>query len=91
MKRRLMEYLACPIDKHHPLDLIIFEEDGEEITEAMIICWKCKRYYPVKDGIPEMLPDQLRDRKEDTAFLEKWKDKIPREILEEGKPYPLKK
>ncbi|MCJ7766792.1 Trm112 family protein, partial [Candidatus Bathyarchaeota archaeon] len=35
-----MEILACPIDKHHPLDLLVFEE-AEEMTEGLIVCSEC--------------------------------------------------
>src|SRR5213596_3186818 len=33
LKRRLLDILACPIDKHYPLELHVFEEK-EEITRA---------------------------------------------------------
>ncbi|MEM1587173.1 MAG: Trm112 family protein [Candidatus Bathyarchaeia archaeon] len=88
MKRRLMEILACPIDKHHPLELYVFEE-GEEIIEGIIVCPKCLRWYPIRDEIPEMLPDELRNKKEDLEFLIKWRDKAPKKILFEGKPFNL--
>ncbi|MEM1569956.1 MAG: Trm112 family protein [Candidatus Bathyarchaeia archaeon] len=90
MKRRLMDILACPIDKHYPLDLFIFEEkeDGE-VVEGLIWCSKCNRFYPIRDEIPEMLPDELRNLREDLEFLEKWKNKIPEKILSEGKPINL--
>ncbi|MCS7123985.1 MAG: Trm112 family protein [Candidatus Bathyarchaeota archaeon] len=90
MKRELMEILACPVDKHHPLELHVFEEK-EEIVEGLIICPKCLRWYPVKDEIPEMLPDELRKKSEDLPFLQKWREKIPEKILFEGKPFNLKK
>jgi len=32
-----MDILACPIDKHYPLELHVFEEK-EEIVEGVIIC-----------------------------------------------------
>ncbi|MEM3716641.1 MAG: Trm112 family protein [Candidatus Bathyarchaeia archaeon] len=89
MKRRLMDILACPIDKHHPLELYVFEE-GEEIVEGIIICPKCLRWYPRRDEIPELLPDELRDRKNEIEFLKKWRGKIPEKILLEGKPFNLK-
>jgi uncharacterized protein YbaR (Trm112 family) len=88
MKKQLMDILACPIDKHHPLDLHIFEEK-EEIVEGMIVCSKCLRWYPIRDEIPEMLPDELRKKNEDLPFLEKWKKRIPKEILAEGRPFAL--
>ena len=65
MKKKLMEILACPIDKHCPLELLVFEEK-EEIVEGLIICPKCLRWYPIRDEIPEMLPDELRKEGEDS-------------------------
>lgn len=88
MKRKLMEILACPIDKHHPLELYVFQEE-EEIVEGLIVCPKCLRWYPIRDEIPEMLPDELRREKDDLSFLKKWKDKVPEKILRMGKPFNL--
>lgn len=90
MKKQLMSILACPIDKHHPLELYVFEEK-DEITEGLIVCSKCLRWYPIRDEIPEMLPDELRKEAEDLPFLKKWKAKIPQEIVTKGKPFSLKK
>jgi uncharacterized protein YbaR (Trm112 family) len=89
MKRKLMEILACPMDKHYPLELLVFDEK-EEIVEGLIVCPKCLRWYPIRDEIPEMLPDELRKESEDLPFLKKWKEKIPEKILQEGKPFNLK-
>ena len=89
MKRKLMDILACPIDKFYPLQLQVFEEK-EEITSGIITCPKCNRWYPIIDEIPHMLPDDLREQNEDLPFLQKWKDKIPETILTEGKPFNLK-
>src|SRR5216684_4136192 len=88
MKRRLMEILACPIDKHHPLDLHVFEE-REEIVEGMLVCEECGRWYPIMDEIPELLPDDLREPRPELTWLEKWKDKAPKKVLSEGKPFTL--
>ena len=88
MKRRLMDLLACPIDKYYPLELYVFEEK-DEIVEGMIVCPKCLRWYPIRDEIPEMLPDELRNRKDEIEFLRKWQHKIPKKILYEGKPFNL--
>ncbi|MBM5804704.1 MAG: Trm112 family protein [Candidatus Verstraetearchaeota archaeon] len=85
MKRRLLDILACPICKHHPLELRVFEEK-EEIDEGILLCTGCGRWYPIIESIPHMLPDDLRDRKEDANFLLKWKRLIPDAVLKEGKP-----
>jgi uncharacterized protein YbaR (Trm112 family) len=88
LKKRLMEILACPIDKAYPLELHVFEE-GDEILSGIIICSKCNRWYPIIDEIPHMLPDDLREEKEDLAFLRKWKEKVPQNTLTEGRPFKL--
>ncbi len=88
MKRRLMEILACPIDKHHPLELHIFQEE-EEIVEGMLVCPECRRWYPIIDEIPELLPDDLREPRSDLKWLEKWREKAPDEVLAQGKPFTL--
>jgi len=38
-----------------------------------------------------MLPDELREEKDELPFLRKWKQKFPKEILLEGKPFNLGK
>lgn len=86
MKRVLMEVLACPICKHHPLDLCVFHED-QEVVEGLIVCKQCNRWYPIIEEIPYMLPDELRDGKDDLPFLRKWKDRFPQEVLREGRPF----
>ncbi len=88
MKKKLMDILACPIDKYYPLELHVFEEK-EEIVEGLIICPKCSRWYPIRDEIPEMLPDELRDSKDELPFLEKWQNRVPKATLAEGKPFNL--
>ncbi|MEM2145870.1 MAG: Trm112 family protein [Candidatus Jordarchaeaceae archaeon] len=61
-----------------------------EAEEGIILCDKCGRWYPIIETIPHMLPDDLREAKDDKAFLEKWKEKIPKKVLNEGKPFNLK-
>jgi len=89
LKKTLMDILACPICKNHPLELHVFEEK-DEIVSGLLICVSCNRFYPIIDEIPNMLPDDLRERNEDLRFLKIWESKVPKEILEEGKPFNLK-
>ena len=89
MKRRLLDILACPIDKHYPLELHVFEEK-EEIIEGLLVCPQCNRWYPISDEIPQMLPDDLREAKEDLEWLGKWKERVPANVLNDGKPFRLK-
>ena len=47
----LMEILVCPITK---TKLLLDEENGELISK------EAKLAYPIRDGIPIMLPDEAR-------------------------------
>tara|TARA_Y100001968_G_scaffold290586_1_gene294455 strand:- start:139 stop:306 length:168 start_codon:yes stop_codon:yes gene_type:complete len=49
LEKKLLDILVCPVSKE-PL-----EQVGDEL-----ICKKSKLAYPIKDGIPVMLPDQAR-------------------------------
>ena len=89
MQRKLLDILACPIDKHFPLELLEFELRGESIVEGVLLCKECGRYYPIMEEIPVMLPDELRNRKEDLGFLEKWTAKLPETVVHGGKPWSL--
>ena len=58
MKKKLMDILACPVCKHHPLELTVSKEDEKEVLEGKIRCAKCSIDYPIEDGIPNMLPPE---------------------------------
>jgi uncharacterized protein YbaR (Trm112 family) len=45
--KELLDILACPACKA-----------GVELKDERIVCVKCKRRYPIKDGIPVMLIDE---------------------------------
>ena len=88
MKNKLLDLLACPYDGHFPLEMRIFEAD-DEIVEGILICSKCSRWYPIRDKIPEMLPDEMRNEKEEIRFLSKWKNAFPQKLTDET-PFKLK-
>jgi uncharacterized protein YbaR (Trm112 family) len=56
-----MEILACPLCKGD-LTLEVFEENELEILTGKLCCVACKECYPIEDGIPNMLPPDLRDK-----------------------------
>jgi len=89
MQRRLLDILACPIDKHYPLQLIELENKQDVIVEGVLMCGQCRRFYPIIDEIPVMLPDELRNKKEDLEFLQRWKTQLPRQVVEDSLPYGL--
>ncbi len=63
-----------------------------EVDEGLLHCSKCGRWYPIGSAvetIPELMPDDLREKDRDRAWLKKWKIKVPEKILEEGNPFGL--
>ena len=60
MKRDLLDILCCPLCKGD-LDLEVTEENEKEIIKGTFYCKKCREYYPIDDGIPNMLPPDLRE------------------------------
>jgi uncharacterized protein YbaR (Trm112 family) len=89
MNKKLMEILACPIDKHFPLELVELTSKEEVVSEGIIFCSKCSRYYPIIEEIPVMLPDELRDKNQDIEFLNKYKSALPDKIVIKGSPWHL--
>ncbi len=59
MKRDLMDILACPVCKGD-LILNVTQEDEKEVLSGTIYCASCDEYYPIEDGIPNMLPPEMR-------------------------------
>jgi len=52
LDKELLEILACPVCKNG------VEQRGEEL-----ICKKCQKAYPIRDGIPVMLIEEAREIK----------------------------
>lgn len=66
MKKELMEILACPMCKGD-LELDVEEEGkgkGGEIVTGSLYCRKCDLQYPIEEGIPNLLPPELRQGSE---------------------------
>jgi len=61
----------------------------KEVSEGVLFCPSCNRWYPIIDEIPRMLPDNYRKEREDIEFLKRFSNKIPAKILQEGKPFNL--
>jgi uncharacterized protein YbaR (Trm112 family) len=92
----MIDILACPVDKHYPLELFelhVLAQDNQIdeaiINEGLLFCNECLRYYPIIDEIPIMLPDELRERQTDINFLQKWKNKIPDKVIRHGNPWHM--
>ena len=61
MKKRLLDFLACP-QCYGDLGLDRFLEQQGEIIEGKLECTGCLRKYPVIGGVPRLLPDHLMGR-----------------------------
>lgn len=60
MRRQLLDVLACPVCKHHPLSMEVDKEDEKGIQEGKLTCPNCGRIYPISEGIPDMIPPEER-------------------------------
>ena len=89
MNRKMLEILACPIDKFHPLELFADKSDDEKVAEGALYCQKCSRFFPIIDEIPIMLPDELRDKKQEIEFLKRNIKELPEKIVKQGLPWHL--
>ena len=89
MNRKLLDILACPIDKFHPLELFESKSHDKKIVEGALYCQKCSRFFPIIDEIPIMLPDELRNKKQDIEFLQGNIKGLPEKIVMQGLPWHL--
>jgi uncharacterized protein YbaR (Trm112 family) len=91
MNKSMLDILACPMDKHYPLELFQITSEGQIVKEGILFCTNCNRYYLIIDEIPIMLPDELREKQKDRdiEFLKKWRNKIPDKIIKQGNPWHL--
>ncbi len=51
--KELLDILACPVCKSEI-----------QLKGDRLICQKCRKYYPIRDGIPVMLIDEAKDLEE---------------------------
>ncbi|MEX0764610.1 MAG: Trm112 family protein [Nitrosopumilaceae archaeon] len=89
MNKKMMEMLACPIDKHFPLEIFEASSKEENVLEGAIYCTKCSRFYPIIEEIPIMLPDELRDKNQDIEFLKRNHSTLPEKITKQALPWHL--
>jgi len=61
-----------------------------EIESGILFCNKCKRWYPIIDTIPQMLPDKYRDERKEIEFLETNKNLLDEKFFnQELKPFNI--
>ena len=59
MRRDLMDILVCPVTKS-ALTLEVTREENGEVIEGTLRCEE-GHVYPIADGIPNLLPPDLRE------------------------------
>jgi uncharacterized protein YbaR (Trm112 family) len=59
MRPALLEILACPICKNS-LRLEVSIQNETEILTGSLFCDICAEIYLIEDGIPNLLPPELR-------------------------------
>lgn len=60
MRESLMDVICCPVDKAE-LELTVEEREEDEITDGVLVCTECGEEYPIEDGIPNLLPPDMRE------------------------------
>jgi uncharacterized protein YbaR (Trm112 family) len=60
MKESLLDIVCCPVDKSD-LELEGAEREDGEIVAGELVCVECDEAYPVEDGIPNLLPPDMRE------------------------------
>ncbi len=61
-----------------------------EIESGVLFCEKCFRWFPIIDTIPQMLPDDYRDKKKELEFLKTYKNILGEEFLKQDlKPFKI--
>jgi uncharacterized protein YbaR (Trm112 family) len=90
MKRELLHYLSCQADGYYPMDLYVLKET-DSVMSGILFCPNCFRWYPIKRGLPEILPDDLRNAKAEKSFLKRWAKFLPKKVLLSGRPFNIER
>jgi uncharacterized protein YbaR (Trm112 family) len=61
-----------------------------EIESGLLFCPKCMRWYPIRETIPQMLPDEFRKEDEDIQFLKSIRNLLDDKFFKQGlKPFNI--
>ena len=61
-----------------------------EIDTGLLFCKECKRWYPIIETIPQMLPDEYRNENAEIEFLKTNKDLLDSSFFKQNlKPYNI--
>ena len=73
MRSEALSFLACP-NCGGALSVQPVAEDGGHIMAGELACCSCKAHFPIRDGVPVLLPGNVDRLKLETAarFAEEW-------------------
>lgn len=60
MQEDLMDIICCPLDKQD-LEFDVDHRDDGDIIAGTLTCTECGETYPIEDGIPNLLPPDMRE------------------------------
>jgi len=86
MKEKLLEYLACPLCRgtlRCEITQISADFPWKEILDGSLHCRQCQKAYPIRAGIPRLIPDQQVEEVQKTVdgFGYEW-NKFNRQIAD---------
>lgn len=95
IKKKISEFSHKPNEKN--IETILPElyflnkiKIETEIESGLLFCEKCKRWFPIVETIPQMLPDEYRDEKKEVQFLKTNKNLLGDEFFTEDlKPFNI--
>lgn len=81
MRKRLLNFINCPVCKKD-LSIKVFKEDNGEVKQGLLFC-SCGQSFPIIENIPRILVGDLRMSiyEQFPDFFKKYKDFLPKEKL----------
>jgi len=84
------QVLKGKVESQADLDRLHRYLSSLELAEGLLRCPECGRWYPIGnnvESIPELMPDELREKEKELTWLEKWRSLAPIAVLSGGKPF----
>ncbi len=84
----VIDIVRCPECHATDFKIMEFQDASMNITnlllfdkgDGIMLCSACKSWYPIKNGIPELLSKDLRNKENDDSFIKKYDNIINDEI-----------
>ncbi|MBY8992507.1 MAG: hypothetical protein KGD58_17310 [Candidatus Lokiarchaeota archaeon] len=97
LKNKIAKFAEISINEIEKIETIFPElyflnkiKTETEIKTGLLFCGECKRWYPIIETIPQMLPDEYRDEKAEIDFLKTNKDLLDSTFFKQDlKPYNI--